>query len=153
MPSRRDLIRMSAEEVDAFLAGRHSMSVATVGPGGAIHPAAMWYGFHDGAPAFWTYARSQKVRNLERDPRCTCLVEAGQAYGDLRGVELVGRGEVLADRAAVLAVGRSVWERYTGPWDDAAAAAVAAVGAKRVAVRLDVERVVSWDHTKLGGTY
>ncbi|HEX8580836.1 MAG TPA: TIGR03618 family F420-dependent PPOX class oxidoreductase [Acidimicrobiales bacterium] len=153
MPSRRDLIRMSAEEVDAFLAGRHSMSVATVGPGGAIHLVAMWYGFLDGAPAFWTYARSQKVRNLERDPRCTCLVEAGQAYGDLRGVELVGRGEVLADRAAVLAVGRSVWERYTGPWDDAAAAAVAAVGAKRVAVRLDVERVVSWDHTKLGGTY
>ncbi|HEX9991466.1 MAG TPA: TIGR03618 family F420-dependent PPOX class oxidoreductase [Acidimicrobiales bacterium] len=153
MPSRRDLIRMSAEEVDAFLAGRHSMSVATVGPGGAIHLVAMWYGFLDGAPAFWTYARSQKVRNLERDPRCTCLVEAGEAYGDLRGVELVGRGEVLADRAAVLAVGRSVWERYTGPWDDAAAAAVAAVGAKRVAVRLDVERVVSWDHTKLGGTY
>lgn len=153
MPSRRDLIRMTGEEVDAFLAGRRSMSVATIGPGGAVHLVAMWYGFLDGAPAFWTYARSQKVRNLERDPRCTCLVEAGESYGELQGVELVGRGEVLADRDAVLAVGRSVWERYTGPWDEAAAGAVEAVGAKRVAVRVRVDRVVSWDHRKLGGIY
>lgn len=144
---------MTAGEVDAFLAGRHSMSVATVGPEGAVHLVAMWYGFLGGALAFWTYAKSQKVRNLERDPRCTCLVEAGSTYGELQGVELVGRGEVLADRDAVMAVGRSVWERYTGPWSDDAAAAIAVTGAKRVAVCVAVDRVVSWDHRKLGGAY
>lgn len=151
MPSRRDAVRMSPEEVDEFLAGRHTMSVATIGPAGDVHLVAMWYGFLEGAPAFWTYARSQKVRNLERDPRCTCLVESGGTYEELRGVELVGRGEVVTDRDRVLAVGRSVWERYTGPWTDEAMPALERVGAKRVAVRLDVARVVSWDHTKLGG--
>ena len=156
--SRRDLIHMSDDEVREFLAGRHVLNVATIGPGGRIHLVAMWYGFlggdgDDGALAFWTYAKSQKVKNLERDDRLTGLVETGDTYDALRGVELVGTGAILRDRDVVQALGESVWERYNGPVDDSARAAVAAVGAKRVVVRFDVERVVSWAHGKLGGAY
>lgn len=151
--SRRDQIRMTAEEVDAFLDGRHVMNVASIGADGQPHLVAMWYGFLEGAPAFWTYGKSQKVLNLRRDPRITCLVEAGESYGELRGVELVGVATVLDDRESVLAVGRSVYERYTGPFSDTALPALEQMGAKRVAVRIDVRKVVSWDHSKLAGTY
>lgn len=145
---------MTSEEVSDFLRDPRTMSVATVGADGRPHLVALWYGFLAGDDlAFWTYGKSQKVVNLRRDPRMTCLVEAGQSYDQLRGVELIGRGLVIDDPAVVRDVGLSVWERYTGPVDDQARPAVAAMGAKRVAVRLVVERVVSWDHRKLGGSY
>ena len=144
---------MTDAEVAGFLGGRRTMSVATHGPEGRIHLVAMWYGFLDGAPAFWTYARSQKVANLRRDPAVTCLVEDGDTYETLRGVELVGRGVVIDDRDVALAVGASVYERYNGPVDARAREVIEAMGRKRVAVRVDVERTVSWDHAKLGGTY
>jgi PPOX class probable F420-dependent enzyme len=148
--SRRDLIRMTAEEVDAFLDGRHTMNLATVSPDGSIHLVAMWYGFYEGAPAVWTYGKSQKVLNLQRDPRITALVETGETYDQLKGVELVGTARVLDDRESVMAVGRSVSERYTGATPDAA---LEKVGAKRVAIVIDVAKTVSWDHSKLGGAY
>jgi PPOX class probable F420-dependent enzyme len=152
--SRRAQITMSEEEIDEFLRGRHTMNVATIGPDGRVHLVAMWYGFTaDDRPAFWTYGRSQKILNLQRDPRITCLVETGATYSELKGVELVGTGAILDSPDDVQAIGRSVYERYSGEWSDAAAAGVAAMGAKRVVVRIDVEKVVSWDHAKLGGTY
>lgn len=151
--SRRDQIRMTPEEVDAYLQGIHTMNVATIAADGRPHLAAMWYGFIDGAPAFWTYGKSQKVVNLRRDSRITCLVETGTSYETLQGVELVGTGTILEDRESVMAVGRSVFERHTGPLSETALPGLEQVGAKRVAVRIDVEKVVSWDHTKLGGTY
>ena len=144
---------MTPEEQAAYLRGRHVLNVATIGADGRVHLVAMWYGFLGDDLAFWTYARSQKIVNLRRDPRLTGLIETGDEYSELKGVELVGQGIVLDDRDAVQAVGESVWERYTGPVDDAARQAVAVVGAKRVAVRFDVEKSVSWDHTKLGGRY
>jgi hypothetical protein len=114
----------------------------------------MWYGFTaDTAPAFWTYGKSQKILNLRRDPQVTCLVESGDEYSQLKGVELVGTGEILESQDDVLAVGRSVFERYSGEWSDAAAEGVARMGAKRVVVKINVDKVVSWDHAKLGGTY
>ena len=152
--SRRDQITMSQDEVDELLRGRHTMNVATVNHDGRIHLVAMWYGyFADGALGFWTYGRSQKIKNLQRDPRMTCLVETGDEYAQLKGVELVGTGVVVEDGDAVMQIGRSVYERYTGPWSDAVAPAVEAMGAKRFAVRIEIEKVVSWDHTKLGGVY
>lgn len=145
---------MTDEERDAFLRGRHVMNVATIGADGRIHLVAMWYGFVDGDQlAFWTYGKSQKIVNLERDPRLTALVESGEAYAELKGVELVGTGRVVRDPDVIRAVGESTWERYTGPVDDAARQAVGVVGAKRVAVLIDVEKYVTWDHTKLGGRY
>ena len=151
--SRRDQIRMTAEEVDAFLAGRHTMNLATIGPDGQPHLVAMWYGFLDGAPAVWTYGKSQKVLNLRRDPRITALVETGESYDKLKGVELVGTARILEDRDEIMAVGRSVYERYTGEWTTDASAGLEVMGAKRVAIVIDVTKTVSWDHSKLGGTY
>ena len=153
MPSRRDLIRMTAEEVEQFLDGRHTMNVATIGPDGRIHLVAMWYGFLDGKPAFWTYGKSQKILNLRRDPRITALVEDGEQYDELRGVELVGTGTVVEDRERIMALGRSVFERYTGPYSEEMEPVLEATGAKRLVVKVEVESVVSWDHRKLGGRY
>ncbi len=146
---------MTPDEVDAFLQGRRVMNVATVGPTGHPHVVAMWYGFLDAKPAFWTFAKSQKVVNLRRDPRISVLVEAGDTYSELQGVELVGTARIVEDRAAILELGRSVAVRYNGPAADTEAgrAAVEAQAAKRVGVVIDIERVVSWDHTKLGGRY
>jgi PPOX class probable F420-dependent enzyme len=145
---------MTDEEIDAFLHERQTMNVASLGRDGRPHLVAMWYGFFDdGAPGFWTYGRSQKIVNLRRDPRITCLVEDGETYETLRGVELFGDATVVDDRDEVMAIGRSVWERYTAPWTDDALPALQSVGAKRVAVRIDVQSVVSWDHRKLGGRY
>ena len=152
--SRRDQIKMSEAEVDVYLRGRRTMNVATLNHDGRIHLVAMWYGFFDdGALGFWTYSRSQKIKNLQRDPRLTCLVESGDEYAELKGVEIVGTGVVVEDRAAVMQIGRSVFERYTGPWSDEVAPAVEAMGAKRFAVRIEIDDVVTWDHTKLGGVY
>jgi PPOX class probable F420-dependent enzyme len=153
MPSRRDLIRMTDEEVEQFLDGRHTMNVATIGPDGRIHLVAMWYGFLEGAPAFWTYGKSQKILNLRRDPRITALVEDGEQYDELRGVELVGTGTVVEDRERIMALGRSVFERYTGPYSEEMEPVLEATGAKRLVVKVEVESVVSWDHRTLGGRY
>jgi PPOX class probable F420-dependent enzyme len=150
---RRDVIRMSDTEVEAFLHGRHTMNVATINHDGSIHLVAMWYGFLDGKPCFWTYGRSQKVLNIERNPQVTCLVESGDAYEELQGVELVGRAELVTDRDRIMAIGRSVFERYIGPWSDQMQGYLDKTGAKRVGVLIDAARTVSWDHRKLGGTY
>ena len=144
---------MTDEEVETFLDGRHTMNVATIGPSGRIHLVAMWYGFLEGAPAFWTYGKSQKILNLQRDPRLTALVEDGDQYEELRGVELVGKGTIVEDRDRIMALGRSVFERYTGPYTDEMVPVLEATGAKRLVVKLEIESVVSWDHGKLVGRY
>ncbi len=153
MASRRSEIEMTPEEVQAFLAEEKTMDVATIGKDGRPHLVAMWYAVLDGAPVFWTYGRSQKVVNLERDPRLTCLVEAGEVYAELRGTELIGTATLLPDYDDVLRIGLAVGERYTGPVTDEARPFLEAQARKRVAVRVDVERTVSWDHRKLGGGY
>lgn len=140
---------MTDEEVAAFLQEPHHLQVATIGRSGRPHLVAMWYGFLHGVPALWTYGKSQKVVNLRRDPRITCLAEAGHAYGELRGVEIVGRATILDDMATVLEVGASVFDRYQGPFTEADRPRLEQMSAKRVAVRIDPQRIVSWDHAKL----
>ena len=149
--SKRKQIEMSEAEVARFLDERHTMSVATNGRDGFPHLVAMWYGFLDGKPAFWTYAKSQKTRNLERDDRITCMIEDGDTYATLRGVMLVGRATIFRDIETVMKVGESVYERYNGPLTDQTRTVVRHMGRKRVAVCIEVERVVSWDHRKLDG--
>jgi PPOX class probable F420-dependent enzyme len=153
MPSRRDLIRMTPDEVHAFVHETHTMNVATIGPDGRPHLVAMWYGFLGEDPAFWTFGKSQKIVNLRRDPRITCLIETGTEYAQLRGVELVGRGTIITDAEQIIAIGLSTSQRHTGADPDAARPFVEAQAGKRLGVRIEVEKVVSWDHTKLGGTY
>lgn len=154
MAKRRDLITMTPEEIDEFLHGRRVMNVGTIGPDGTIHLVAMWYGFLHGNPAFETYAKSQKVKNLRRDPRITVLVEAGDQYDELRGVELVGRAVIHDDPTVTAEVAKSVVSRYWSPASEEDAEAMAvALANKRVAVEIVPDKTVSWDHAKLGGTY
>ena len=105
-PKRRDLIRMTDDEIDEFLHGRRTMNVATFNHDGTIHLVAMWYGFYEGNLVFETFAKSQKVLNVQRDPAFTILVEAGDQYEELRGVEIVGEARVVEDPAEVMEIAR-----------------------------------------------
>jgi PPOX class probable F420-dependent enzyme len=140
---------MTDEEVEEFLREPHNMAVATLGSDGRVHLVAMWYGFLDGDVAFETKAKSQKVQNLRRDDRITCLVEEGETYNELRGLEMVGRAEIVEDRDRLWKIGVSVFERHFGPVTPDTEPAVEVMLHKRVGVRVQVERVVSWDHRKL----
>ena len=147
---QRDLIKMTPGEVEEFVAGHRTMTMCTINHDGSIHAVAMWYGFLEGAVAVETKTKSQKVQNLRRNDRLTCLLEDGDTYDQLRGVELVGRGEIVEDRDRMWELGISMYERYNGPYSEEAKPAIEAMLHKRVVVRLDVERTVSWDHRKLG---
>lgn len=155
MASRRDQIKMDDSELAQYLATERILNIATIGPGGYPHLVAMWYVMQGSSPAFWTFAKSQKVLNLRRDARLTALVESGEEYSQLRGVELRGRARIVDDPDAVLAIGTAVALKYSGPEgaSDAAMPFIVAQAAKRVGIVLDVEHVTSWDHTKLGGSY
>ena len=145
---------MTDDEITEFLHLRQTMNIASFGPDGNIHLVAMWYGFLGENPAFETFAKSQKVLNLRRDPRITVLVEDGAEYEHLRGVEIVGKAIVHDDRDLLLKVAGNVVERYIPVEDPADIPAVAqAMAAKRVAIEVVPEKVVSWDHRKLGGAY
>lgn len=140
---------MTPEEVDAFLHEERTAVMCSMHPDGSIHAVAMWYGFLDGTIAVETKGKSQKVQNLRRDPRLTFLVEAGDRYEELRGVELVGQARIVEDPDVVWKFGVSMWERYVGPYDESQREAVEAMMNKRVVVTIDVNKVVSWDHRKL----
>lgn len=145
---------MTDEEAQAFLEAGRDLQVASINPDGTPHLVTMWYAVLDGEPAFWTYAKSQKIVNLRRDPRLTVLVATGERYEELRGVSIAGRAELIDDRDAVQRYGETVYQRYWGPIDDdAVREGVRAMGAKRVVVVVKPEKIVSWDHSKLGGVY
>lgn len=148
--NQRSQIVMSDAEVTRFLQEQRVATLATMGPAGHPHLVAMWYAVIDGVLWFETKAKSQKAANLRRDNRVTVMVEAGHTYDQLRGVALEGQATIVADPQALWAVGVSVWERYTGPYQEEARPLVEMMLHKRVAVRVDAQRVRSWDHRKLG---
>lgn len=151
--SRRKLISMTDEEIQAFLQEQRTLQVATLDHDGYPHLVAMWYVLSEGQIAFWTYAKSQKALNLRRDPRLTCLVETGQEYGELRGVQIKGQAVLYDEREVVQHIGELIWERYTGPLNENTRPMIEAQAAKRVAVVVRPGEIVSWDHRKLGGRY
>ncbi|MCE2855294.1 MAG: pyridoxamine 5'-phosphate oxidase family protein [Ilumatobacteraceae bacterium] len=155
MANKRGSIQMTTEEIDAFLTGRHVMNIATIGPSGHPHLVAMWFAMIDGKPAFWTFGKSQKINNLRRDAKITALVEDGEQYNELRGVELVGTGRIIEDYDEILNIGLVVAEKYNGEIavSEAALPFVRKQAEKRLGVVIDVEKIVSWDHNKLGGGY
>ena len=148
--NQRASIRMSDEEVATFIEQQRSATIATIGPSGLPHLVAMWYAVIDGQVWIETKAKSQKVVNLRRNDSFSFLVEDGLTYDQLRGVSLEGRGVIVEDADALWKVGVSVFERYTGPYTEELRPFVEVMINKRVTVRLDVERVRSWDHRKLG---
>jgi PPOX class probable F420-dependent enzyme len=152
VPSRRDQIKMTDEEVRAFLAEQMVMQCATIGPSGRPHMVALWYAPDGIELRSWTYAKSQKARNLERDPRATVGIENGVQYHELRGVMLECDVQVEHEPERVVDYGLGLVDRYAGG-ADAAKDAFRQQARKRVGLHFLPTRVVSWDHRKLGGAY
>jgi len=145
---------MSEEEVAAFLAEQRVVICATNGAGGWPHLMPLWYVIRDGELWAWTYAKSQKVRNLDRDDRATLQVEDGVEYQELRGVMLETRAVIHGGLEVVAGTGAEIFERYSGASaGEGALEALEAQAVKRVALQFVPERVSSWDHRKLGGSY
>lgn len=150
--NQRKQIRMSDQEVAAFLAQGFTLSVATISTSGYPDLVAMWYTLIDGKIAFWTYSKSQKTMNLRRDPRLTCLVETGTHYAELRGVEIKGIATLIDDRTMVQAVGEAIHQRYArGALDTDEKLRIERQAQKRIAVLVHPVTTISWDHSKLGG--
>jgi PPOX class probable F420-dependent enzyme len=158
MPSRRDQIRMSEDELRDFLDEQKVVTVATIGPNGRPHLMPLWYvPQEDGALIGWTFAKSQKAKNLERDPHATLQIEDGVEYQELRGVMLECDAEVESDTEAVTGYGMAIFERYAptsnGDLPPEVRTMVEKQAPKRIGMRFRPTRTVSWDHRKLGGTY
>ncbi|MEU8417782.1 pyridoxamine 5'-phosphate oxidase family protein [Amycolatopsis japonica] len=156
--SRRDQIRMSPDELAAYLDEQKVINVATIGPNGRPHLAPLWYYPHESGVATWTYGTSQKAKNLERDPRATVLIEDGESYEKLRGVSLEADVEVITATAVVTQMGISLMQRYAGakpgdPVPDELSGFIGKQAPKRIGLIFRPTKIVSWDHTKLGGTY
>jgi PPOX class probable F420-dependent enzyme len=151
--NRRQTITMTDEEIQAFLQEERTLQVATIDHDGYPHLVAMWYTLFNGQIVFWTYAKSQKAVNLRRDPRLTCLAEAGERYEELRGVQIKGQATIYEDSETVQRFGELIWERYTGPLNENTRPMIVAQAAKRIAVVVEPVKITSWDHRKLGGVY
>jgi PPOX class probable F420-dependent enzyme len=153
MASRRSEIEMSDDEVRGFLREQMVMQCATTGPRGLPHMVPLWFVAEGTELVGWTYAKSQKAKNLERNPRATVGLEEGVRYEELRGVMLECDVELDRDTHHVEAIGLRLFERYAGDLTTELREMVAKQARKRVGLRFVPSRVVSWDHRKLGGTY
>jgi PPOX class probable F420-dependent enzyme len=142
---------MTSEEVDDYLERQRVVICATVGPRGWPHLMPLWYVVRRGELWAWTYAKSQKVRNLDRDPRTTLEVEDGDQYHELRGVMIEARTIMHRDTEQVAEFGAELFRRYAS--DGVDPELIRAQAAKRVAMQFVTERIVSWDHRKLAGAY
>ena len=165
--SRRAQIVLSPEEQLELLTAARVVVVSTNGPRGWPHSMPMWFTLRepegeplqDGPPRelwIWSYAKAQKVRNLEREPKATLLVETGGEYLELRGVQIEAEAQMIRDPQRVLDFGKELTVRYSEGIDSVegdAATALQSQASKRVAIRFEPKRVASWDHRKLGGTY
>lgn len=146
---------MTAAQAGEFLAAGRKVQLATNGPDGFPHLVTMYYALIDGQITFWTYRRSQKARNLERDPRISCLVEAGEQYFDLRGVLVQGVARRIEDPAAIIEVGRRIAAVLAGAGAagpgpaDSVTEYVQQAARKRYGYAVEPSRLISWDHTKL----
>lgn len=152
--SRRAEIAMSPAEVDSYLAQARTLILATIGPDGVPDPVGMWFVLRDGVIWMRTYAKSQKVANVRRDPRVSVLVEDGERYAELRGVQITGTLEISDDIELICDIAAGLLVKYEGldPVDvPAVREAYRPTAVKQAAMRLVPDRVVSWDHSKLVG--
>ena len=154
--SRRDQIKLSDSELLELLDGERIAVVSSLGPNGWPHSMPLWFVPREGVVWIWTYAKSQKVRNLERDPRATVLVETGYEYGELRGAMIEAEATIHRDFDVVLGFAEELTLRYAegiSSVEGDARAALEAQAPKRAAISFPALRVATWDHRKLGGTY
>jgi nitroimidazol reductase NimA-like FMN-containing flavoprotein (pyridoxamine 5'-phosphate oxidase superfamily) len=155
--SRREQIRMSETEIRAFVNQRPTVIVCSTGPRGFPHPMPMWFIVDDEqAIRMTTFAKSQKVQNLTRDPRVSLLFEDGILYEELRGVLYYGQAALTSETDQVLETLMGVTARQQGlarTEVEGLKEAMRRQAAKRVEIRLKPDRIISWDHRKLGGAY
>ena len=151
--SRRDKIQMSDEEVGSFLDEERVVTCATMGPRGWPHLMPLWYVVREGTIWAWTFAKSQKVKNLERDSRATLQIEAGDTYDQLRGVMLECETVVHRDIDTVLPFGMELMTRYAPGAGGIPEDVVRQQAVKRVALEFTERHRATWDHRKLGGVY
>jgi len=145
---------MDDQEVADLLEDNLKVQVASIGRDGAPHLSTLFYVLRDGCIAFWTYAASQKIRNLERDPRVSALVEDGTDYFELRGVSITGKAEILRDHASIFEIGSAVACRMVGATSlddlgEMGRSMVEKQATKRVAVVIRPDHVATWDHRKM----
>jgi PPOX class probable F420-dependent enzyme len=150
--SRRDAIKMSPEEAQAFLEEQRTVTCATNGRNGFPHLMPLWYVLREGRLWAWTYGKAQKTKNLERDPRATLQVETGIDYAELRGVMLRCDVEIHRDVEVVTDFAMELVDRYMGG-GEGARDGFRQQAPKRVALEFVERDRVTWDHRKLGGTY
>ena len=149
-PARhRNRVAMTAAEQAALLAESHKLQLATINRDGTPHLVTMYYVMRGGQIAFWTYRSAQKARNLARDPRVTCLVEAGDEYFELRGVLVVGTARCIEDPAQVLEIGRALAAVTAGMDAGALEEYTTKTARKRVGYVVEPRRIISWDFRKL----
>jgi PPOX class probable F420-dependent enzyme len=153
--SRRAEIQLSEDEQRDLVSSERIVVVSSIGPRGWPHSMPLWYVPRDGQIWIYTYAKSQKVRNLERDPRATLVIETGHEYGELRGIEIEAEAEIHRDLETVFELVKELTSRYAGgaEVDEATAETFENQARKRVAIRFEPRRVATWDHRKLGGRY
>jgi len=156
--SRRDQIRLTDAELQEFLESSKTVILCSNGKDGYPHVMPMWFRVaEDGAIHMTTYARSQKVLNLNRDPRATLLVESGIGYAELKGVMFRGEIEVIEDLDQIVDTMMSASNERQPVTDPEQLAtlreAMKKTASKRVLLRMKVEQPISWDHAKLAGVY
>jgi len=149
----RAAVQMGPDEVADFLERATKVQVATINRDGSPHLTTLFHVMDRGRIAFWTYASSQKIKNLERDPRITCLVEDGEDYFELRGVSVTGRAELVTDPDRIREIGTRVADRMAGGADlgELGRDLVERQVRKRYAVVVEPLKVASWDHRKMAG--
>ncbi|MFN8506538.1 MAG: pyridoxamine 5'-phosphate oxidase family protein [Dehalococcoidia bacterium] len=155
MPSRRNQIALTDDEQKAIMDEGWTLQVASIGPKGYPHLVAMWYVVVDGKLHFTTFGKSQKILNLQRNPKITCMLETGTAYNQLKGVVIEGDAEIITDNLETAKIMALVGQKYSGaPRSDAPPSeAQMKTASKRVIVKVNPVDIYSWDHTKLGGRY
>ena len=154
--SRRDQIQLTPDEQRELIDSERVVVIGSFGPRGWPHLMPLWYVPRDGEVWIWTYAKSQKVRNLERDPRATLLIETGHEYSELRGLMAEAEAEVHRDIETITKFAEQLTVRYAEGIESVegdAREALKAQAAKRVAIQFRATQVATWDHRKLGGTY
>lgn len=152
MGNKRSEIAMSPDEIADVLDTGKTVQLALYGPDGYPDITPMWYVVDDGVLWMRTYGKSQKVVNARRDPRCCALIETGDRYLELRGVQVTGDLVLSQDLERICWVAARLMVKYEGVDAEhipALEAAYAERAPKQVALGLSLDRLVSWDHRKL----
>ncbi len=153
MPKRRDEVRMTDDEIWSFIEGQKTVQVATINRDGTPHMVPLWFAIVDGDIVLETFTKSQKVKNLERDPRLTVLLEDGVDYEELRGVAIYATAELVKDVEKVHALHMAVLKRNTEIPEEVLEKATRSMAPKKTGIVIKAHRTISWDHRKLGGSY